>query len=104
MSTTVLRRGLTACLIAIAMLGAGVGVAAADIPDRGNERDIAKMTCGSSDDGVLVDDDEADGSTTCSKKGITTSCDAAECVTIIDDPRLSNRTNGSGARSAHSTS
>jgi hypothetical protein len=99
-----IRQAVATVLIAVAALGAGAGVAAADIPDRGNERDIAKSACGSSDDGVLIDDDAADGSTTCSKKGITTSCDAVECVTIIDDPRLSHRTNGSGASAAHSTS
>ena len=65
-----------------------------------NERDIAKDACSGPEDNYIIDDDEAGGSTTCYQPGITTSCDAQECVTIIDDPRLSHRTNGSGAHSA----
>ena len=89
-------------LIATAALGLGAGVAAADIPDRGNERDIAVWACSGPGDNIVIDDD--DGTTTCYQKGITTSCDAEDCVTITDDPRLSHRTNGGGARSAHTTS
>ena len=100
MFTTAIRRAVVACMIATAALGAGAGIAAADIPDRGNERDIAKDACSGPEDNYIIDDDEAGGSTTCYQPGITTSCDAQECVTIIDDPRLSHRTNGSGAHSA----
>jgi hypothetical protein len=91
-------------LIATAGLGLGAGVAAADVPDRGNPRDNAVAACSGPDDNVLVDDDGPGGSTTCYQGLITTSCDATECVIITDDPRLSHRTNGSGARSAHSAS
>jgi hypothetical protein len=96
MSTTVLRRGLAACLIAIAALGIGAGVAAADVPDRGNPRDNAVAACSGPDDNVLIDDNDPGGNTTCYQGLITTSCDATECVIITDDPRLSHRTNGSG--------
>ncbi len=102
MITTAIRRGLVACLIATAALGVGVGVAAADTPDHGYPRNIAADSCSGPDDNYLIDDDGADGSTTCYQKGITTSCDSQDCVTIIDDPRLSHRTNGSGAQSARS--
>jgi hypothetical protein len=99
------RQIIIAGLIATAALGLGAGVAAAaDVPQHGNERDIAVWSCGGDEDNYLIDDDEAGGSTTCYQPGITTSCDADECVTITDDPRLSHRTNGSGARSAHTTS
>jgi hypothetical protein len=89
-------------LIATAALGLGAGVAAADIPDRGNARDQAVWACSGGDDNVLVDDD-GPGSTTCYQGGITTSCDEQDCVIITDDPRLSHRTNGSGARTAHTS-
>ena len=91
-------------LIATAALGVGAGVAAADIPDRGNARDQAVWACSGGDDNVLVDDDGAGGNTTCYQGLITTSCDSQECVIITDDPRLSRRTNGSGAHTTHSTS
>lgn len=91
-------------LIAGAGLGVGAGVAAADIPYHGNERDIAVWSCSGPEDNFVIDDDEAGGSTTCYQPGKTTSCDADECVSITDDPRLSHRTNGSGARSTHTTS
>jgi hypothetical protein len=88
-------------LIAGAGLGLGAGVAAADVPHHGNDRDLAAAACSGDDDNVLVDDEGADGSTSCMQGGILTSCDATECVIITDDPRLSHRTNGSGARTAH---
>jgi hypothetical protein len=99
-----IRQVVATVLIAVAALGAGAGVAAADIPDRGNPRDQAVAACSGDDDNVLVDDDDPRGSTTCTQGTILTSCDSTECVIITDDPRLSHRTNGSGARSAHSTS
>ena len=99
-----IRQAVATVLIAVAALGAGAGVAAADIPDRGNPRDQAVWACSGDEDNYLVDDDGPGGSTTCYQPGITTSCDSQECVVITDDPRLSHRTNGSGARSAHSTS
>jgi hypothetical protein len=82
--------------------GIGVGVAAASVPDRGNPRDNAVAACSGDDDNILVDDDGPGGTTTCYQHGITTTCDASDCVIITDDPRLSHRTNGSGAQTAHS--
>ena len=104
MITTAVRRTVIAGLIVTAALGVGAGVAAADVPDHGNPRNSAVWACSGDEDNYIIDDDEAGGSTTCYQPGITTSCDSQECVVITDDPRLSHRTNGSGAHSTHSTS
>lgn len=92
MLTPSVRRTLVACLVAAAAFGLNAGVATAETPDHGNNRDRAVWACGG-DDAVLVEDDDPNGSSTCYQKTITTSCDPTECVIITDDPRLSNRPN-----------